>query len=209
MARLFVALALSLLFSCKDKPAPPPAPVVRPAPVELVGAYHAVACGPVTAVWSGSAEMLKDLPQPAPKRFGVESLAFKFADGTSRGFTTQGQLFFNDWAFDVFSPDCATVVLLSDHYGPFHVVKTSELKDYLLGKVKPVVVAAPAASGATASVHDSLTWVDASTFEFVASCCGGARAFRATTAGEVKQVFEAASAPKGLRRMRAGYEVIP
>ena len=103
---------------------------------------HAVACGVVTVVWSGNPDALKDLPQPAPKSFAVESLAFKFADGTSKGFAPKGQVFFNDWRFEVFSPDCATVALLTDHFGPYHVVKTAELRGYLEGRVKPLQVQA-------------------------------------------------------------------
>lgn len=172
------------------------------------GAYHAVACGAVTAVFSGSGEALKDLALdgPAPKAYGVESLAFRFADGTSKGFAPTGQLFFSDWRLELFSPDCAWTALLADHYGPYHLVKTAELKGYLAGQVKPVVVQA---KGAEASVHSDGAWAGDGTFEFFASCCGGARVFKATTAGEVTQVFDAPSAPRGLRRVRGGYEAVP
>lgn len=208
-----LALALLLSFTAckKDAPpaAPPPAPAPKLAPAEVMvdGAYHAVACGAVTAVFSGNAEALQALPAnpPPPKSYGVESLAFRFADGSSKGFAPTGQLFFNDWRFDVFSPDCQWVALLTDHYGPYHLVKTADLAGYLAGKVKHVVVQA---AGETASVHSDGAWTGDGAFEFFASCCGGAKVLKATTAGAVTTVFEAAAAPNGLRRVRGGYEVV-
>ncbi|MEW6434893.1 MAG: hypothetical protein AB1730_25615 [Myxococcota bacterium] len=203
---LALALLLSLSACKKEAPPAPPAPAPRLAPAEVAvdGAYHAVACGAVTAVFSGNAEALPANPPP-PKSYGVESLAFRFADGSSKGFAPTGQLFFSDWRFDIFSPDCEWVALLTDHYGPYHLVKTAELAGYLTGKVKPVVVRA---AGETASVHSDGAWTGDGAFEFFASCCGGAKVLKATTAGAVTTVFEATEAPNGLRRVRGGYEVV-
>jgi hypothetical protein len=203
----------SLLACKKDPPAevvalPVAAPAPSPRELSLVGAYHAIACGPVTALWSGKADALKDLPQPAPKSFGVESLSFKFADGTSKGFAPTGQVFFNDWRFEIFSPDCSTVALQVDHYGPYHLVKTAELRGYLEGKNKPVVVQAPTQKDAM--VLSDGRWLSAESFEFTASCCGGAQVFQAAaTDGSLKKVFDAPAAPKGLKRVGTSYEVVP
>lgn len=208
--RLLLLASLLALAGCRKEvpPAPPVAPKLAPAEVTVEGAYHAVACGPVTAVWSGSAEALQDLPPPAPKRFGVESLAFRFADGTRQGFTPQGQLFFSDWQFDVFSADCAWVALLVDRFGPYHLVKVAELRGYLEGQVKPVVVQALEAKEAL--VHGDGRWTADGQLEFTASCCGGAQVFVARPAdGALTRVFEAASAPRGVRRAAAGWEVVP
>ena len=191
----------SLLACKKDSPAevvkaPVAAPALSPKELSIVGAYHAIACGPVTAVWAGKADALKDLPQPAPKSFGVESLSFKFADGTSKGFSPTGQIFFNDWRFEIFSPDCSAVALQIDHYGPYHLVKTADLRGYLEGRVKPVV--AQALNEKDSMVHSDGRWVSRKVFEFTASCCGGA------------QVFQAALDQGGtLERVGARYEVIP
>ena len=207
----FLVVAALLLGACKKDPPPPPpppAPALSPAEVNVEGALHAVACGAVTAVWSGNPDALKDLPQPAPKSFAVESLAFKFADGTSKGFAPKGQVFVNDWRFEVFSPDCATVALLTDHFGPYHVVKTAELRGYLEGRVKPLQV--QALSEKDALVHADLFWRDASSFEFSASCCGGAQVFKASTKdGSLERVLDVASAPKGLRRVGVKWEAVP
>jgi hypothetical protein len=202
-------LCCCLVLACKkDPPLEVQKPVVSLSPQELSleGEYHAIACGPVTAVWSGNAEALKDLPQPAPKTFGVESLRFQFADGSSKGFAPPGQVFFSDWRFEIFSPDCAQVALQVDHYGPYHLVKTEDLRGYLSGKVKPVVVEAP--SEKTAMVHSDGRWVGAR-FEFTASCCGGAQVFQATEGGALTRVFHAPVAVNGLRRVGSSYEVIP
>lgn len=214
MRSLVFVFALTALVACKkDSPAPtappaaPAAPALSPKEVTVDGAYHAVACGPVTAVWSGNAEALKDLPPPAPKHFGVESLAFKFADGTSKGFTPTGQVFFSDWTFGIFAPDCSAVALQVDHYGPVHVVKLDQLRGYLEGKVKPVQV--QALNEKDALVHSDLLWRDAASLEFVGSCCGGAQAFKASTKdGSLERLFDAPTAPKGLRRVGGKYEVV-
>lgn len=207
---LLVAVLISLSACKKDPPPPPPvvAPLVTPSEVNVEGSLHAVACGAVTALWSGNPDALKDLPQPAPKSFAVESLSFKFADGSSKGFAPRGQVFFNDWRFEIFSPDCSMVALLTDHFGPYHVVKTAELRGYLEGRVKPVQV--QALSEKDALVHQNLVWKDASKFEFTASCCGGAQVFTASTKdGSRERIFDAPAAPKGLRRVGTKYEVVP
>lgn len=199
-------LGCCLLLACKKEA---PAPLVVPQEVALAGAYHAISCGPVTAVWSGTADALKDLPQPAPKSFGVESLSFKFPDGTSKGFAPTGQVFFNDWRLDIFAPDCSAVALQVDHYGPYHLVKTADLRGYLEGRVKPV--AAQALNEKDSMVHSDGRWSSAKVFEFTASCCGGAQVFHAAIdrGGSLERVFDAPVAPKGLRRVGEKYEVIP
>ena len=200
-----------LFLACKKDPpdeVKPPAPALSPKEVAMEGEFHAIACGPVTAVWSGNAEALKDLPQPAPKTYGVESLRFKFADGTSKGFAPTGQVFFNDWRFDIFSPDCSAVSLQIDHYGPYRLVKTDELRGYLEGRLKPVAV--QALNENTAMVHGDGRWISPDTWEFTASCCGGAQVFQTAMkdGGSLKRVFDAPSAPKGLKRVGEKYEVI-
>jgi hypothetical protein len=207
-------VVLAVLAGCKKDSPPPaapgaaPAPALRPAEVILDGAYHAMQCGPVTAVWSGSDAALKDLPQPAPKAFGVESLAFHFADGSKKGFAPTGQLFFSDWRFDLFSPDCQYVALLADHFGPYHLVKVGELRGYLEGKVKPVHV--QALGEKEALVHADAAWGPGPSLEFSASCCGGAQVFRSDVkSGSLERLLDAPAAPKGVRRMASGWEVVP
>lgn len=214
-SRFAAALAVLSLFACKKDPPTPaadvtPKPAVAPSSspkeVSLAGAYHAVKCGDVTAVWSGSADDLKDLAtdsRPVPKTFGVKSLAFVFADGRKHDFTPSGELSFSDWSFDIFSPDCSRVALLQDRYGPFSVLATADLATF--ANAKPVK-----AEGATASVHGQWRWTGPSSFEFVASCCGGARVLAgdAAGAGPLTQVFDAEAAPMGVQRTDQGWEVV-
>jgi hypothetical protein len=209
--RLLWLLALPLL-ACKKEAPPKPlaAPPLAPLEQKVDGAYHAVACGAVTAVWSGTDEHLKDLPgQPPPKRYGVESLAFKFADGTQKHFAPTGQLFFDDWHFEIFAPDCSAVALPIDHYGPYHLVKTADLRGYLEGRIKPVVV--QALNEKDALVHSNGRWASPGVWEFTASCCGGAQVFRAALKdqGSLERVFSADAAPHGLKRVGETYEVAP
>ena len=181
---------------------PPPAPQV-PKTVSIDGGFHAVECGKVTAVWSGSDA---DLPNEGltPKSYGVTGLVFRFDDGASVPFTPKGELTFSDWSFDVFSPDCSSVALLEDHFGPYRVVSTSSLQT-MAG-----AAAVEAPKEAEASVHGQWRWVSATQFEFVASCCGGARVFRGGVSTPIKltSIFEAATAPKGVRPTTTGWEIV-
>ncbi|MDX2012417.1 MAG: hypothetical protein SFW67_19630 [Myxococcaceae bacterium] len=212
LMRLVLLAALALCACRKETPptpsaAPAPSPVKGPSPTEVArpGAYHAVQCGDVTAVFQGSADDLKELAvdgKAVPKTYGVRSLSFVFADGREVPFTPRGELAFSDWSFDVFSPDCARVALLEDRYGPYAVRLTKDLA------AKPREFKAP---GETASVHGSWRWTGPSSFEFVASCCGGARVYAADTeAGTpLREVFTAERAPSGVRPTATGWEVAP
>ena len=209
-ARLAALVPLCLVAACKKDSAPievkASAALVAPASpseVAVTGAYHAVKCADVTAVWSGSADDLADVAvggKPAPKSYGVKGLTFVFADGKSHAFTPSGELEFSDWSFDVFSPDCSRVSLLQDRSGPFTVLAVKDLATFT--NALPIK-----ADGATASVHGQWRWTGPSTFEFVASCCGGARVMAGDASGALKQVFEAASAPSGVRVGAGGWEV--
>lgn len=212
-----LVVVLMVVVGCKKSEAPvepkPTAVEVKATPakatpteVELAGAYHAVKCGDVTAVWSGSADDLKDLAvdgKPAPKTYGVSGLTFRFADGKEHAFTPSGSLNFDDWSFDIFSPDCSRVSLLQDRFGPFTLIATKDLSTF--ANALPVQV-----EGETASVHGQWRWTGPESFEFVASCCGGARvmAGKAVAPITLEKTFEAASAPSGVRRAANGWEVV-
>lgn len=169
--------------------------------VRVDGALRAEACGPVTAVFEGQREA------DAPAAYGVERLVFRFGDGVEVPYRPAEPLAFSDWGFDVFSPDCGWVALPAGHYGPYHLVPLAELKAYLRGEASPVVLRARTEP---ASVHSDGCWVGPDVWEFVASCCGGARVLRGRVTGEVSTVFEAAEAPRGVRRSAGGvWEAVP
>lgn len=195
--------AVATLVACKnERPAvaAPPAPTV----VTVPGVYHAVKCGEVTAQWSGSGDDLPTEGPAVPKSYGVTGLAFRLPDGTTTAFTPKGTLFGPDWSFDIFSSDCSSVALLEDHYGPYTVLPTKAL-----ATMKGTPVSAPVV-GQTAPVLGQWTWTGPSTFEFVASCCGGARVLRgdASSPATLATIFEAENVPSGVRRGAGGWEVI-
>jgi len=132
---------------------------------------HAVTVRGVTAHFGGEKP---PVAVDAPLDFGVQALWFTF-DGDSRSylFKPKGELFFSDWSFDLFSPDGAHVLLLQDHYGPYHVVATDRLRDYLMGRAKPnYVVTRRGRPTDPAKVHRDGHWLSAREIQFTVACCG-------------------------------------
>jgi hypothetical protein len=170
---LFVALAAACTGAGKDagkdasKPAPPS--VAKPSAPDPNYKFPVVvksdAAGTVEAHFEGEA------PPPelkVPLVFGAERLFFTFKDSkTALVFKPEGELFFSDWSFDIFSPDGKWVLLLQDRFGPYHVVATSRLADYLQGKAKPdKVVTVPRPEGQQALVHSGAKWVSPAEIEY-------------------------------------------
>ena len=110
----------------------------------------------------------------APLAFGVSALWFTFeGEDTPYVFKPEGELFFSDRRFDLFSPDGAHVLFLQDHYGPYHVVATHRLKDYLLGRAKPDhIVTKETKPGEPAMVHSEGHWISEKEIRFYIACCG-------------------------------------
>jgi len=133
---------------------------------------HAVTVHGITAHFGGEKP---SVAVGSPLEFGVRALWFTF-DGDSKSyvFKPKGELFFSDWSFDLFSPDGAHVLLLQDHYGPYHVIATGRLKDYLMGRAKPnYVVTKPGRPTDPAKVHRDGHWISAREIQFTVACCGG------------------------------------
>ena len=110
------------------------------------------------------------------RSYGVQRLSFTF-EGDDREYTFKpsGELYHSDWQFDIFSPDGAYVHLLQDHYGPYHVVTTAHLKEYLSGERGPDYVTHNLQKEAPAYVHSDGTWASNSTFQYTMTCCGQSR----------------------------------
>ena len=130
---------------------------------------YAVTSRGVTAHFGGEKP-----PSGVSLEFGVSVLWFTFeGEDTPYVFMPEGELFFSDWRFDLFSPDGAHVLLLQDHYGPYHIVATHRLKDYLLGHAKPdYVVTQMTKPGDPALVHSEGHWVSEKEIRFSVACCG-------------------------------------
>jgi tetratricopeptide (TPR) repeat protein len=144
--------------------------VMAPKPARRA-AIKTVTSGDVSAHFGGRK------PDDGPLRFGVESLWFTFAgDDRAYPFQPKGELFFSDWRFDIFSPDGKRVLLLQDHYGPYHVMQTARLKDYLKGRAGPDdVVGRIPKPGEAAAVHSDGRWASDKEIHYVVACCGGRR----------------------------------
>jgi hypothetical protein len=99
-------------------------PVVRP----RIEVLHEVQLDGMVAEFLG-----EKVPGGVSERYGVVGLRFVFEDGSKQSFKPQGQLYFSDWRFDIASPDGANVLLLQDHYGPYHVVRVDRMGEYLKG----------------------------------------------------------------------------
>ncbi|HLA77365.1 MAG TPA: hypothetical protein VJU18_07290, partial [Vicinamibacteria bacterium] len=114
-----------------------PLPATSPRPPLKVLHRHTTRDGRIVANWIGEDPSEPDMD--IPLHFGVAELWFEFrgtpsTPGNKVLFRPAGTLFFSDWTFDIFSPDGAVVVLLQDHYGPFHVVRARILEKYLTGR---------------------------------------------------------------------------
>jgi hypothetical protein len=138
---------------------PPRGASITPGLVEL----ETVACeaGGVTAHWRGHT------PEDGePAAYATEAIVFSFAsDGKERLFDPAGTLVGSDIRFDVFSPDCKHVLLLQDRFGPYHLVATARLADYLDGKGPPDK-AFDSGYETSALVHHSAAWLSNDELEF-------------------------------------------
>ena len=104
--------------------------------------------------------------------YGVEALWFRFAGDPGRyRFAPRGTLYFSDWQTDVFSPDGARVVLLQDRFGPYHVVASERLREYLReglrGEAEPDLEIGWETATPTSfvPVHGEIRWLGPRTIE--------------------------------------------
>lgn len=127
-----------------------------PAPAGLVEIHREDAPGAVAHFGRPAAEP----PEPgAPPELTVTALWFTFpGDGKAYLFRPSGTLYFSDWRFGVFSPGGRHALLLQDRFGPYHVVATRRLRDYLRGRAAPDEVLRTEA-GAGALVHGKARWL--------------------------------------------------
>lgn len=125
----------------------------------------------VTAEFVGAKKPL------APLAYSVKELWFRFQDDERRyRFAPEGTLHFSDWSFDIFSPTGAFVLLLQDHYGPYHVVHVSGLREYLLGSRRADQIVGLRSS--PAAVHGDARWLSATEFRYSTTCCGDTKEHR-------------------------------
>jgi hypothetical protein len=130
--------------------------------------------GGATAHFVGEAPTSEPGELRSPLESGVEALYFTFPKDARRYyFKPQGDLYFSDWHFGVFSTDGHFTALLQSHYGPITVVPTGELRDFLDGNVtSSETIRPPPTESGIARVIDDWRWVGPRELEFQAACCG-------------------------------------
>ncbi len=139
-------------------PVEEPAQAEEPAPEEARIVLQEVPVGPVTAIFQGEA-----VPPGIRPAFGIRDIVFRLADGSEVPFVPAGTVEHSDWTFELGSPDGAHVLLVQDHYGPYHVVAVDQLGSYLAGTREPDHVlhqAQPVDAGAW--IHENGRWTSAS-----------------------------------------------
>ena len=128
----------------------------------------------ITAIWIGKDPNVELGTTNTPLEFGVEKLIFEFSKDKERiVFQPKGQPYFSNWDFNIFSPDYRYVALLQDHYGPYHIIPTENLRDYLLGKNTSFEIVSGRGPDGPGVIHGNIKWVSNDTVEFSAGCCGG------------------------------------
>ncbi|MCP3971304.1 MAG: hypothetical protein GY717_13485 [Rhodobacteraceae bacterium] len=125
--------------------------------------------GPVAAHFLGD-------PDPLfAATYGVRALEFSFEGDPQRfPFRPRGTLYYSDWYFDaLYSPGSDYVLLLQDRFGPYHLVRTGNLKPYLLGEAgADFIVGRPGSPDLPAAVHAEAHWLSPEAVQFTATCCG-------------------------------------
>ena len=156
---------LLLALACATTPPPEPSPS-ETAPSEAQeesfpqanwGDLRRVPLGDHTVIFRGEA-----VPAGLNPALGIREVVFLLPDGTSSPFRPAGNVQFSDWTFDIASPDLGHVLLVQDHYGPYHVVSTDNLAPYLGGTADPDhVIHQAQAAEAGAWVHQNARWTSA------------------------------------------------
>lgn len=128
----------------------------------------------ITAIWLGVDPNFENKGYDFPLTFGVTKLIFKFGNkNRPYVFQPKGELYFDDWSFNIFSPDYRFVVLLQDHFGPYHIIPIENLRGYLAGKNVRFDIADGQTPGGSATIHGQINWISTDKMEFSAMCCGG------------------------------------
>jgi hypothetical protein len=130
-----------------------------PSPIE-----HRVTCGDVTAIWRGERD--DDIEQ-------YRELWFELGKGATPIRMPTGDVYPSDVSFEIFSPDCRHVLLLYSHVGPYHVVRTARLAEYLRGAAPDHELAGkpdPEGITGTGVFHDG-AWLSNTTVRYEWGCC--------------------------------------
>ena len=134
--RVEVCMVLFFLFACATTQAPETVSgdnqVVTPAPAEVAAPEQLEVLatrdfGGVRAVFLG-----ETLPEGLDSRFGIREIRFEI-NGKVQAFKPAGTVQDSDWSFEIATAEGDWIVLPQDHYGPYHVISTARLGEYLGG----------------------------------------------------------------------------
>jgi len=109
-----------------------------------------------------------------PLSSGTESLFFLLPNtDEALRFRPTGTLYPSDWTFDLISPDHNHLLLLQDHYGPYHIISFAYLAQYLDGHGEPdYLVDWQFAESNADAVLSQGRWLMNDMISFSADCCG-------------------------------------
>ena len=121
-----------------------------------------------TAVFRGHAAGTFSLPS------ATESLSFLLPNANETLlFRPTGTLYPSDWRFNLVSPDHNHLLLLQDHYGPYHIVSFAHLAQYLEGHKAPDYLVDWKFPGSDVdAVLSQGRWLADDVIAFSAHCCG-------------------------------------
>ena len=121
-----------------------------------------------TAVFRGHAAGTFSLPS------ATESLSFLLPKANETLlFRPTGALYPSDWRFNLVSPDHNHLLLLQDHYGPYHIVSFAHLAQYLEGHKAPDYLVDWKFPGSDVdAVLSQGRWLADDVIAFSAHCCG-------------------------------------
>ncbi|MEE2750169.1 MAG: hypothetical protein VX519_01960 [Myxococcota bacterium] len=155
-------MVLFFLFACATTQAPEVVSgdnqVAIPASAEAVvpGQLEVLATkdfGGVRAVFLG-----ETLPEGLDARFGIREIRFEI-NGKAEAFKPTGTLQDSDWSFEIATAEGDWIVLPQDHYGPYHVISTARLGEYLeAGKADYELHQQASVENAGAWVHADARW---------------------------------------------------
>lgn len=109
-----------------------------------------------------------------PLSSGTESLSFLLPNTDEAvQFQPAGTLYPSDWTFDLISPDHNHLLLLQDHYGPYHIISFAYLAQYLDGHNEPdYLIDWQFAESNADAVLSQGRWLTNDMISFSADCCG-------------------------------------
>jgi hypothetical protein len=140
----------------------------------------------ISAVWIGVDPNIEFETSNMPLKYGVHKLYFEFSKTKEKlAFNSKGELFFDDWYFNIFSPNYRFVALLQDHYGPYHIIPINNLREYLTEKNSQLEIV-NGQNSTVAAVHKEMKWLSIDEIEFKAWCCGGSYIVKHKIGGKTK-----------------------